>query len=138
MFLVEKRSKTMKKSLIYVGSGIAILFVVLHSTFQWLLDWGTELPKLNAENQAVMQVLNYMMVYVFILFAVISIYIATKQQISTLAKIIIAFFAGFYVLRIILGVTVFGLSFSEIIVWLACAAASACYFLALRKPAPAK
>jgi heme A synthase len=128
----------MKKSLIYVGSGIAILFVVLHSTFQWLLDWGTELPKLNAENQAVMQVLNYMMVYVFILFAVISIYIAAKQQASTLAKMIIAFFAGAYILRIILGIVVFGLSFSEVMAWLVCAAAAACYLLALKKPAPIK
>ena len=123
----------MNKPLIYVGSGIAILFVVLHSTFQWLLDWGTELPKLNAENQAVMQVLNYMMVYVFILFAVISIYIAAKQQASTLAKMIIAFFAGAYILRIILGVAVFGLSFREVMAWLVCAAAAACYLLALRK-----
>ena len=128
----------MKKPLIYVGSGIAILFVVLHSTFQWLLDWGTELPKLNAENQAVMQVLNYMMVYVFILFAVISIYIAAKQQASTLAKMIIAFFAGAYILRIILGIVVFGLSFSEVMAWLVCAAATACYLLALKKPAPIK
>jgi heme A synthase len=128
----------MNKPLIYVGSGIAILFVVLHSTFQWLLDWGTELPKLNAENQAVMQVLNYMMVYVFILFAVISIYIAAKQQASTLAKMIIAFFAGTYILRIILGVVVFGLSFSEVMAWLVCAAAAACYLLALKKPAPIK
>jgi heme A synthase len=128
----------MNKPLIYVGSGIAILFVVLHSTFQWLLDWGTELPKLNAENQAVMQVLNYMMVYVFILFAVISIYIAAKQQASTLAKMIIAFFAGAYILRIILGIVVFGLSFSEVMAWLVCAAAAACYLLALKKPAPIK
>ena len=128
----------MNKPLIYVGSGIAILFVVLHSTFQWLLDWGTELPKLNAENQAVMQVLNYMMVYVFIHFAVISIYIAAKQQASTLAKMIIAFFAGTYILRIILGVVVFGLSFSEVMAWLVCAAAAACYLLALKKPAPIK
>ena len=128
----------MNKPLIYVGSGIAILFVVLHSTFQWLLDWGTELPKLNAENQAVMQVLNYMMVYVFILFAVISIYIAAKQQASTLAKMIIAFFAGTYILRIILGIVVFGLSFSEVMAWLVCAAAAACYLLALKKPAPIK
>jgi hypothetical protein len=85
-----------------------------------------------------MQVLNYMMVYVFILFAVISIYIAAKQQASTLAKMIIAFFAGTYILRIILGVVVFGLSFSEVMAWLVCAAAAACYLLALKKPAPIK
>jgi hypothetical protein len=80
-----------------------------------------------------MQVLNYVMVYVFILFAVISIYVAAKQQVGTLAKMIIAFFAGAYILRIILGVAVFGLSFREVIAWLVCAAAAACYLLALRK-----
>jgi F0F1-type ATP synthase assembly protein I len=73
-----------------------------------------------------------------ILFAVISIYIAAKQQASTLAKMIIAFFAGAYILRIILGIVVFGLSFSEVMAWLVCAAATACYLLALKKPAPIK
>jgi hypothetical protein len=126
----------MNKVLLYIASAIAVLFVALHSAMYWLLDWGSELSKLSTLNSGVMQIFNIVTIYSFISFAVVTIYIARQKLVSPLAKMAVVFIAGFYVLRIIAGIILLGVTFREAVVWGMCTSAVICYFLALKNTAP--
>lgn len=89
------------KTLIIIGGIYCLAFAIFHLAFWKLFDWKTELPKLNAVNRGVMQVLNLRLTYLLLVFAFVSIYFNSDLLASELGKIILGAVSLFWLMRAI-------------------------------------
>jgi len=82
-----------------IGGVIHIVFAVFHGMFWRLFDWPVALAPLSSDNRAIMQVLNIHVLFVLIVFAVLSIGYAREMISSRLGGVISAAIAAFWFLR---------------------------------------
>ncbi len=121
----------MKKAILYAGAVINFLMVILHARFWTILNWEEELAKLTAENSAVVQVSNIVMIFVLAYFTVMSIVMARMKRLDTAAKSILVLIAVFYFLRLALGYLFFGFNMEELVIWIVCGVITAGYLSVL-------
>jgi len=89
------------KTLIIIGGFYCLAFAIFHLAFWKLFDWKRELPKLNAVNRGVMQVLNLRLTYIFLVFASLSFFFNSDLLTTNLGKTILAAISLFWLMRAI-------------------------------------
>jgi len=66
------------KIFLIIGGVHSLLFGVFHCMFYKLLHWKKELKKITPANQAVMQILNLRLIYIFFLHSFFCIFVIDK------------------------------------------------------------
>jgi hypothetical protein len=90
----------MKSSMwIYAAAGYNVALAAFHLGFWRMFRWKEELPKLHPANQGVMQALNVMLAYVFLLIAGLQILRADEIVGSPLGRTLMAGWMGFWLIR---------------------------------------
>ena len=124
-----------RKALLYIGGIITALSAVLHLTFWAQNNWGEELTRLSPESKGIILALWIGTVYILVFAAAISFYLGSKKEFGTLEKIVCGNIAGFFLVRIAVGVPLMGFSVQELIIELLCAGVVFCYLFPLRTAA---
>lgn len=97
------------KTLVCIGGFYHLAFAAFHLGFWKLFDWKRELPKLNAVNRGVMQVLNLRLIFVFFIFAYVSFFHAEDLLTTSIGKFLTAAISLFWLGRAIEQIVFFGL-----------------------------
>jgi hypothetical protein len=97
------------ETLIKVGGVYNIILVVFHMLFWRIFNWGDDLRTLSILNKAVMQVLNISLIFVFVIFAYVSLAHSLELLTSPLGKSLLILMAVFWLIRSILQVVFFRL-----------------------------
>ncbi len=87
--------------LIQLGGIYCLSLVVFHLLFWRLFQWHEELPRLSRLNQAIMQVLNLSLTFVFVIFAYLSLFHTQALLTSDLGQALLALIALFWFVRAI-------------------------------------
>lgn len=123
----------MRRKLLYIAGSMTLCFSFLHLSFWAIFNWQEELLKISTINQGILQMLNIASIYRMLFIAFISFYLAKKADFSFIDRTLVIFFSGFYLLRVVFGIPLFGFSIQEIVIKFYCLVAASCYLLALRK-----
>ncbi len=94
---------------ILVGGIYNIGFVIFHLMFWKLLHWNKDLASLSFINRQVMQIFNLCLIFVFLIFAYISLFHTGELLRSGLGKTLLLLMAIFWLLRAIEQIYFFGL-----------------------------
>lgn len=95
--------------LLWIGGIYHLGFAVFHLFFWRLFRWQQDLAHLLPVNRAVMQILNFCLIFIFLLFAWISLVHPTELLLTGLGRAVRAGIALFWFLRTIEQVHFFGL-----------------------------
>ena len=87
---------------IYAAAGCNVALAVFHLGFWRLFRWKEELPKLHPVNRGVMQVMNLMLTYLFLVLAGVQVLNAAELTATPLGRLLMAGLTGFWVLRAVL------------------------------------
>jgi hypothetical protein len=87
---------------IYAAAGYNVALAVFHLGFWRLFRWKEELPKLHPANRGVMQVMNLMLTFVFLMLTALLVLHADEVTVSRLGRSLLAGMAAFWVVRAIL------------------------------------
>jgi hypothetical protein len=87
---------------IYAAAGYNVALTVFHLGFWRLFRWKEELPKLHPVNRGVMQVLNLMLTFVFLMLTALLVLHAGEVTGSRLGRSLLAGMTAFWVIRAIL------------------------------------
>ncbi|MGI8668399.1 MAG: hypothetical protein ACR2J3_00975 [Aridibacter sp.] len=85
------------KALLIIGGFLWLAVFVFHVFFWKLFKWKEELSKLSDVNKAVMQVLNLCLMWVFLIFAYVSLFHADELLTTSLGK------------SVLIGIVLFGI-----------------------------
>ena len=96
------------------------LLALFHLSFWKTQNWADELPRLSADNGAIMQVSNIVIIYILLYFSAMSFLITRRTVLDGVAKSIILCIAGFYSIRLLAGYPFFGFNVMELAIWIAC------------------
>jgi len=107
--IIKNKLFTMKRNILLVRTAgvITTLFSVFHLSFYWLFHWKERLSCLDTDTWAIFHAFNYGMNMMFILFALISLFMTKKLLSESLGKVLLVFMSSIYVMRII----------SEFVLW---------------------
>ncbi len=97
------------KSVILIGGIYHVAFAIFHLAFWKLFRWKEDLASLSVVNQAVMQILNLCLTFVFLIFAYLSICHTSELLTTRLGKALLFLIAVFWFLRAIEQVVFLGL-----------------------------
>ena len=87
------------KTLIYIGGFYCAAFAVFHLAFWRLFDWKRELPKLNAINRGVLQVLNLRLTYLFFVVAFMCFFLTQDLLTTRLGQVLLGATSLFCLMR---------------------------------------
>jgi hypothetical protein len=88
--------------LLLMGAGaFNLAFAVFHLAFPRLFHWDQELARLAAVNRAIVQVLNFCLVYLFALFACVLLVFPAEMAATALGRFLLLGMAAFWVVRAI-------------------------------------
>jgi hypothetical protein len=117
------------KRLVQIGGGINLFFVVFHLSFWKLFNWQQSLTMMNAEDRALIQVLNIHTAYVLAVFAILSFVFSNEMSATKLGRMVGISIAGFWILRAVNEVVFWGVSFTSWIIIAVCLAIAALYII---------
>ncbi len=110
-------------TLIKAGGLYNIVLVIFHLLFWRLFGWNNDLRKLTAINRAIMPVLNLSLVFVFVMFAWLSLVHTYELRYTSVGRSILLSISVFFFLRGLLQVLYFRLqhwiSFTFLVFFLA-------------------
>jgi hypothetical protein len=84
---------------IYAAAGYNVALAVFHLGFWRLFRWAEELPKLHPANRGVLQVLNLMLIFMFLLVAGAEVLLADEMTGTALGRALLAGMMLFWILR---------------------------------------
>jgi hypothetical protein len=84
---------------IYAAAGYNVALAMFHLSFWRVFRWHDELPKLHPANRGVMQVLNIMLIFVFLLVAGLEVLLADEMTGTALGRALLAGMMVFWILR---------------------------------------
>lgn len=87
---------------IYAAAVYHVALAVFHVGFWRLFRWREELPRLRAVNRGVLQVLNIMLTYFFLLCAALQFGWPMALRLTAPGKFFLGAMAGFWLLRAVL------------------------------------
>lgn len=87
---------------LYAAAGYNVAFAVFHLGFWRLFRWQEELPKLHPVNRGVMQVVNLMLVFIFLLMAGLQVLLPGEMGGTALGRLLTAGLTAFWLVRAIL------------------------------------
>ncbi len=87
---------------LYAAAGYNVALAVFHLGFWRLFRWKEELPKLHPANRGVMQVINIMLTFFFLLMAGLQILLPGEMATTALGRLLLAGLTAFWLLRAIL------------------------------------
>lgn len=87
---------------VYAAAGYNMALAAFHLCFWRLFRWNEELPKLHPANRGVMQVLNIMLTFVFLLLAGVQVLLPGEMTATPLGRLLTAGLTGFWLLRAVL------------------------------------
>lgn len=87
------------KILLYIGGFYHLAFAAFHISFWKFFDWENDLRSLNKINRGVTQILNLRLIYVFLIIACLSFWLAEDLLTSNLGKVILFAVALFWLMR---------------------------------------
>jgi hypothetical protein len=97
------QSRAMKSQVwIYAAAGYDVALAVFHLGFWRMFRWQEELAKLHPANRGIVQVLNLMLTYLFLMLAAVLVLNAAELTASPLGRLLLAGLTGFWVLRAVL------------------------------------
>ena len=99
----------MKETLLFIGGFYNLAFAVFHILFWKIFRWKRNLRRLLPMDRAIMQVLNIRLIYIFFVFAYISIFHQEGLISTQLGKVIIIVISLFWFMRAIEQVIFFSL-----------------------------
>ncbi len=123
----------MSKILLICAGSMGILFSIVHMLFWKMLNWNRELMALGPENRTVMELLNIAVIYFLLASAGVTFFMARRDVYGSIEKVMMVFFAGFYVVRIFSGMVVVGFFPEEFMIWVLCLVPIFCYIVPLKK-----
>jgi hypothetical protein len=97
------------ESLIKTGGLYNIALVIFHLLFWQLFNWAEDLRSLSTLNRAIMQVVNLSLVFVFTMFAYLSLIHTAELLSTTLGRALLLSISVFFFLRSILQIVFFRL-----------------------------
>lgn len=89
------------KMLIYFGGVLWVICFVFHVFFWKLFNWKNDLNSINKVNKGIIQVLNLCLMFVFLIFAYISLFQTDELLTTSLGKSLLAGMALFGIFRVI-------------------------------------
>ena len=99
----------MKSTMLSIGGIYCLGFAVLHILFWKIFRWRQDLHRLTPTNRAIMQILNLRLIYVFLLFGVISLVFQDALLNTTFGRFMVIAVSLFWLGRAIEQVIFFGL-----------------------------
>jgi len=99
----------MKETLLFIGGLYNLAFAVFHIMFWKIFKWKRNLRRLLPMDRAIMQVLNIRLIYIFFVFAYISIFHQEDLISTQLGKVFIIVISLFWFIRAIEQIIFFGL-----------------------------
>ena len=87
---------------IYAAAGYNVALALFHVGFWRLFRWQEELPKLHPVNRAVMQVMNVMLICVFLAMAAVQVRFAPELTSTALGRTVLGGMAAFWLVRAVL------------------------------------
>jgi hypothetical protein len=87
---------------IYAAAGYDLALALFHLGFWRVFRWNEELPKLHPANRGVVQVLNLMLVFVFLSWAALLVLLAHELTSTVLGRALVAVMLAFWLLRAVL------------------------------------
>ncbi len=90
------------QSWIYAAAGYNLALAAFHLGFWRLFRWKDELAKLHPLNRGVMQVMNAMLIVLFLTVALVQVRFAPELTGTALGRTVLAGMAAFWVVRAIL------------------------------------
>jgi hypothetical protein len=87
---------------IYAAAGYNVALAVFHLGFWRLFRWKEELAKLHPANRGVMQVMNLMLTFLFLVLAGIQVLLPGEMTATALGRLLTAGLTAFWLLRAIL------------------------------------
>ncbi len=101
--------------------------------FWKMFNWNEELGRLSADNRAILQTANIIIIFILIYFSVMSFIIARHENPDIFAKSILICIAGFYSIRLAAGGLFFGYSPGELVIWILCLIIITAYVSVIRR-----
>lgn len=91
----------MKLTLLTIGAIYNLCFLVFHVFFWKVFRWKADLRSLTETNRGIMQVLNLRLIYVFLVFGVVSLCYSSSLLNTDLGKFLLGSISLFWFLRAI-------------------------------------
>ncbi|MCD4835107.1 MAG: hypothetical protein K8R31_15015 [Bacteroidales bacterium] len=90
-----------KISILYICGIYNFLFAIFHMFFWKIFNWKKDLKKNSIANQAIMQILNIRLIYIFLLMAFVYIFYPEQLMETRIGNILLIGFSGFWIGRTI-------------------------------------
>ncbi len=90
-----------KISILYICGIYNFLFAIFHMFFWKIFNWKNDLKKNSIANQAIMQILNIRLIYIFLLMAFVYIFYPEQLMETRIGNILLIGFSGFWIGRTI-------------------------------------
>lgn len=97
------------KTLLFIGGIYHVAFAVFHLSFWKLFGWKSDLAKLNRINRSIMQILNLRLIFVFLIFAAVSLFYADELLETRIGKFLLTGISLFWLARAVEQIVFFGL-----------------------------
>jgi hypothetical protein len=99
----------MKETLLFIGGLYNLAFAIFHILFWKIFRWKRSLRRLLPQDRAIMQVMNIRLIYIFFVFAYISIFHQECLISTQLGNVIIIVISLFWFMRAIEQIIFFSL-----------------------------
>ncbi len=97
------------ETLVRIGGVYCVALILFHLSFWKIFAWAEQLPRLSKLNQAIMQVLNLSLAFVFGILAYLSFAHADELLNTALGRVFLGAFALFWLFRSVLQIVFFKL-----------------------------
>lgn len=118
MYNVLYKGGDMKKLVIYAAAAMSLSSVILHLGLWKALNWPGSLQGMDNINGGLIQMLNIVLVYMFLYLSVCTFIIARTERTDMLSRSLLLFAGGVPFLRIVFGYPLFGYSYTELVIWI--------------------
>ena len=119
----------MSRMLLMIGGVINVLGVLFHLSFWSLFNWSADLSSLAPINRGIMQTFNVQIIWVFVLFAYVSIFHWPDLLSTRLGRVVTISIALFYLIRVVNQVIFFEMGLVSIVVSVLCLGIAAIYLV---------
>ena len=97
------------EEMVIAGGLFCAAFAVFHLLFWKLFRWRTELAKLTSINRSIVQILNLCLIFVFVVFAYLSLSYSSELVATQVGRALLFLIAVFWYLRAVEQALFFGL-----------------------------